>query len=60
MSKVSKYVKLDKNILLEYIYNDGNLIVESYNILVNTKNKTQQYVQVSKRKKNLLLTFLYL
>lgn len=44
MSKVSKYVKLDKNILLEYIYNDGNLIGESYNILVNSKYKTQAYV----------------
>jgi hypothetical protein len=44
MSKVSKYVKLDKNILLEYIYNDGNLIGESYNVLVNSKYKTQAYV----------------
>ena len=44
MSKVSKYVKLDKNILLEYIYNDSNLIGESYNILVNSKYKTQAYV----------------
>ncbi len=44
MSKVSKYVKLDKNILLEYIYNDGNLIGEPYNILVNSKYKTQSYV----------------
>jgi len=44
MSKVSKYVKLDKNILLEYIYNDNNLIGESYNILVNSKYKTQAYV----------------
>jgi len=44
MSKVSKYVKLDKNILLEYIYNDSNLIGESYNILVNSKYKNQAYV----------------
>lgn len=44
MSKVSKYVKLDKNILLEYIYNDSNLIGESYNILVNSKYRTQAYV----------------
>ena len=44
MSKVSKYVKLDKNILLEYIYNDSNLIGEPYNILVNSKYKTQAYV----------------
>ena len=44
MSKVSKYVKLDKNILLEYIYNDSNLIGESYNILVNSKYRAQAYV----------------
>jgi hypothetical protein len=44
MSKISKYVKIDKNILIEYIYNDGNLIGESYNILVNSKYKTQAYV----------------
>ncbi len=44
MSKISKYVKLDKNILLEYIYNDGNLISEPYDILVNSKYKTQAYM----------------
>jgi hypothetical protein len=44
MPKVSKYVKLDKNILLEYIYNDSNLISESYNILVNSKYRNQSYV----------------
>ena len=44
MSKVSKYVKLDKNILLEYIYNDSNLIGEPYNILVNSKYRNQAYV----------------
>jgi len=44
MSKVSKYVKLDKNILLEYIYNDSNLIGESYNILVNSKYRAQAYI----------------
>jgi hypothetical protein len=44
MSKISKYVKLDKNILLEYIYNDSNLIAESYNILVNSKYKSQSYL----------------
>lgn len=44
MSKISKYVKLDKNVLLEYIYNDSNLISESYNILVNSKYKSQSYL----------------
>lgn len=44
MSKISKYVKLDKNVLLEYTYNDNNLITESYNILVNSKYKSQSYL----------------
>jgi hypothetical protein len=44
MSKISKYVKLDKNVLLEYTYNDTNLITESYNILVNSKYKSQSYL----------------
>jgi len=43
MSKISKYLKLDKNILLEYIYNDGNLISEPYKIIVNSKYKTYSY-----------------
>lgn len=44
MSNISKYIKLDKNILLEYIYNDNNLIAESYSILVNSKNKRNSYI----------------
>jgi hypothetical protein len=44
MSKISKYIKLDKNILLEYIYNDSNLISEPYNILVNSKYKSFSYI----------------
>jgi hypothetical protein len=44
MSKISKFIKLDKNILLEYVYNDGNLISEAYDILVNSKDKTQSYM----------------
>jgi hypothetical protein len=44
MSKISKYIKLDKNILLEYIYDDGNLIAEPYNILVNSKSKVNSYM----------------
>jgi len=47
MSKISKYVKLDKNVLLEYTYNDNNLITESYNILVNSKYKSQSYLAAS-------------
>jgi hypothetical protein len=44
MAKTSKYVKLDKNILLEYIYDDSNNLTESYDILVNNKDKSLSYI----------------
>ena len=44
MSKISKYIKLDKNILLEYIYNDSQYIAEPYKILINSKYKTNSYM----------------
>ena len=44
MSKISKFIKLDKNVLLEYIYNDGNLLSEPYNILVNSKDRKRSYM----------------
>ena len=44
MAKISKFVKLDKDVLLEYIYDDGNLISESYNILVDSRNRAQSYI----------------
>ena len=39
MAKLSKFVKVDKNILLEYIYDDNNNIGESYEVLINSKDK---------------------
>lgn len=47
MAKLSKFVKVDKNILLEYIYDDENNIGESYDILVNSKDKRQSYLATS-------------
>ncbi len=46
MAKISKYVKLDKNVLLEYIYDSGNLLSESYNILVDSRDRRQSYIAV--------------
>lgn len=43
MAKISKFVKLDKDVLLEYIYDDGNLISESYNVLVDSRDRRQAY-----------------
>ena len=44
MAKISKYVKLDKNILLEYIYNDGNLVGDQYKILVDSRDNRRSYI----------------
>ena len=45
--RVSKYIKLDANILLEYIYDDANLISEPYDVLSNIKNSTKQFLSTS-------------
>ena len=44
MAKISKFVKLNKDVLLEYIYDDGNLISEPYNILVDSRDRRQAYI----------------
>ena len=44
MAKISKYVKLDKNILLEYIYNDGNLVGDQYRILLDSRDNRRAYI----------------
>lgn len=44
MSKISKFLKLDKNILLEYIYDSGNLINEPYDVLVNSRSSNNSYL----------------
>jgi len=46
MSKLSKYVKLNKDILLEYIYDDGNLISEPYSVLVDSRDRRQSFISV--------------
>ena len=42
--RISKYINLDTNILMEYIYDDANLISEPYEILVNIKDKSKSYM----------------
>jgi hypothetical protein len=44
MAKISKYVKLDRDILLEYIYNDGNMIGDQYKILVDSRDNRRSYI----------------
>ena len=44
MAQTSKYIKLDQNILLEYVYNDGNLIGEQYKILTDSRTRKKSYI----------------
>jgi hypothetical protein len=42
--KVSKFIKVNKDVLVEYIYDDGNLISDVYKVLVNIRDNTYSYV----------------
>jgi hypothetical protein len=44
--RVSKYVKAHKDILIEYIYDDGNNISEGYRILVNSRENSYSFVSI--------------
>ena len=45
--RVSKFIKVNKNILLEYIYDDSNNIGDSYKILLNTKDNQLNYSYIA-------------
>ena len=42
--KVSKFIKVDKDVLVEYIYSDTNLLGESYKVLVNTRDDLNSFL----------------
>lgn len=42
--KISKFVKIEKDILLEYIYDNSNLISETYKVLLNLKEDSLSYI----------------
>lgn len=44
MSNVSKFLKVDKNVLIEYSYNKGNIVIEPYKLLVNSRDRKQSYM----------------
>jgi len=50
--RVSKYIKPHKDILIEYIYDDGNNISEPYNILVNSRDNTYSFVSTESSSSN--------
>lgn len=41
--RISKFININKNILIEYIYDDSNLIGESYNIIYNSKTGVNSF-----------------
>ena len=41
--KSSRFINIDSNILLEYIYDDDNLISEPYNVLINSKTGIKSF-----------------
>ena len=48
--KLSKYFNIDPNILIEFIYDDSNLIGEPYNILLNTKTGTKCFISADEER----------
>jgi hypothetical protein len=47
--RASKFVTINENILLEYIYDDANLIGEPYNILTNTVNGFKCFISADEQ-----------
>lgn len=41
--QTSKFVNLDPNVLLEWVYDDENFLTEDYNIIVNTLQDTRAF-----------------
>ncbi len=44
MAKISKYVKLDKDVLMEYVYNDGNMISDRYKVMTDLRTRSKSYI----------------
>jgi hypothetical protein len=43
----SKYIKVDKNVLLEYIYDSTNLITENYSVISNLNEGTRSFISTT-------------
>src|ERR1022692_4703398 len=44
MSVTQKFAKVDKNVLVEYIYDDGNLLSEQYKVITNIKSGVNSFI----------------
>lgn len=53
--RISKYVRIDKNILIEYIYDDGNLISEPYSIVFNSNTSVNSFLSTLPETRNNIL-----
>jgi len=40
----SRFINVDNNVLIEYLYDDGDLISEPYNILINDKTNIRSFI----------------
>jgi hypothetical protein len=45
--RISKYINVDRNVLVEYVYDDANLIGEAYEVGVNIKNSNYNFMSNS-------------
>ena len=52
----SKFVRIDPNILLEYIYDDGNLISEEYAIISNSNTLVNSFISTLSSTNNYIST----
>lgn len=50
--KISKYAKVHRDVLFEYVYNDGNLISEQYKVLVNIKDGIKSFLSTDTSSSN--------
>jgi hypothetical protein len=48
----SKYVRIDNNVLLEYIYDDGNLISEPYSVYINSNTNVRGFLSTLEETSN--------
>jgi hypothetical protein len=53
--KTSKFIRIDKNVLLEYIYDESNLISESYSIIFNENTLTKSFISNNTSTNNYIL-----
>jgi len=52
--RTSKFINLNKNVLLEWIYDDDNLLIENYKVVINTLD--DQYNFVNSNETNTITT----